>query len=51
MNYLEMAKVYHSQDNDRKAIELLETMMKLPDSNSNDAGVKKEGKELLKDWK
>ena len=50
MNYLEMAKVYHRQDNDKKAIELLQAMLKLPDTTSNDAGVKKEGKELLEDW-
>jgi tetratricopeptide (TPR) repeat protein len=51
LNYLEMAKVYYSKDNDKKAIELLQTMMKLSNTTSNDAGAKQEGKELLEDWK
>jgi tetratricopeptide (TPR) repeat protein len=51
LNYLEMAKVYHSKDDDKKAVELLEAMMKLPNSTSNDAPAKKEGKGLIEDWK
>jgi tetratricopeptide (TPR) repeat protein len=51
LNYLEMAKVYHRKDNDKKAIELLQIMLKLPDNTSNDAAAKEEAKELMEDWK
>jgi tetratricopeptide (TPR) repeat protein len=50
LNYLEMAKVYHSKDDDKKAISTLETMLKLPNTTSNDAAAKKEAHELIKDW-
>jgi tetratricopeptide (TPR) repeat protein len=51
LNYLEMAKVYHSKDDDKKAITTLETMLKLSNTTSNDETAKKEGRELIKDWK
>lgn len=50
LNYLEMAKVYYKQKNKTKAIELLRQAIKLPDTTSEDALVKKEAGELLKDW-
>lgn len=51
LNYLEMAKVYHRKDDDKKAISLLETMLKLPNTTSSDEAAKKEARELIKDWK
>jgi len=51
LNFLEIAKVYHYKDNNKKAVELLEAMMKLPNTTSSDADAKKEGKQLLEDWK
>ena len=51
LNYLEIAKVYHAKDDDKKAIEFIEAMMKLPNTTSNDASAREEAKELLKDWK
>ncbi|WP_407521688.1 hypothetical protein PDL71_12905 [Lacibacter sp. MH-610] len=50
LNYLEMAKVYYKQKNKTRAIELLRQAMKLPDATSEDALVKKEAGELLKEW-
>lgn len=50
LNYLEMAKVYYKQKNKTRAIELLKLAMKLPDATSEDALVKKEAGELLKEW-
>lgn len=50
LNYLEMAKVYYKQKNKTRAIELLKQAMKLPDATSEDALVKKEAGELLKEW-
>lgn len=50
LNYLEMAKVYYKQKNKTRAIELLKQAIKLPDATSEDALVKKEAGELLKEW-
>jgi tetratricopeptide (TPR) repeat protein len=50
LNYLEMAKVYYKMKNKTKAIELLKQTLKLPDATSEDALMKQEARELLKDW-
>jgi len=50
LNYLEMAKVYYKMKNKNKAIELLKQTIKMPDTTSEDALVKKEAGELLKEW-
>ena len=47
LNYLELARCYERKDEDKKAIALLETMMKMPNSHVDDPTVKKQGQELL----
>jgi tetratricopeptide (TPR) repeat protein len=49
LNYLALAKAYKRNDQDKKAIDLLNTMMKLPPTSSNDMTIKAEGKKLLED--
>jgi tetratricopeptide (TPR) repeat protein len=51
LNYLELAKSYHRKDNDKKAIENLEALLKLPDVISDDATIRREAQNLLKDYK
>jgi len=51
LNYLELAKSYDRKDNEKKAIELLNTMLKLPATSSNDATIKAEGRKLLEKLK
>ena len=51
LNYFELAKAYRRKDNDKKAIALLEYMLQLPNSEADDADIKKQGKELLEDLK
>lgn len=51
LNYLELGKAYHRQEEDAKARNMLHTVIKLPPTNSNDAGIKKEAKTLLDKWK
>jgi tetratricopeptide (TPR) repeat protein len=47
LNYLELARSYDRKDERKKAIELLNTMIKLPLTTSNDASIKASGKKLL----
>jgi tetratricopeptide (TPR) repeat protein len=49
LNYLSLAKAYKRNDQEKKAIELLNTMMRLPPTSSNDVTIKAEGKKLLED--
>lgn len=51
LNYLELARCWHRKDNDKKAIELLENMLKMQSTGSDDATVKTEGKKLLEQLK
>jgi tetratricopeptide (TPR) repeat protein len=51
LNYLELAKAYNRKGDKKKAIALLNNMMKLPFNSSNDATIKSEGKRLLENWK
>jgi tetratricopeptide (TPR) repeat protein len=51
LNYFELAKSYHRKDNDKKAVELLETMLKMPNKMSEDANIKAKGKKLLEEYK
>ena len=51
LNYLELAKAYHRKDNNKQAIALLEAMMKLPDTTADDASIKAQGRQLLKEWR
>jgi tetratricopeptide (TPR) repeat protein len=49
VNYLELAKAYNRKGQETKAIEMLRTMEKLPNSAADDPKIKKEGRELLKE--
>jgi tetratricopeptide (TPR) repeat protein len=51
LNYLELAKAWHRKDNDKKAVELLETMLKMPNKIADDANIKVKGKKLLEEYK
>jgi len=47
LNYLELAKAYDRKGEEKKPLDLLNTMMKLPPVSSNDITIKAEGKTLL----
>jgi tetratricopeptide (TPR) repeat protein len=51
LNYLELAKSYHRKGNDKKAVELLETMFKMPNKMAEDANIKAKGRKLLEEYK
>ena len=51
LNYMELAKSYHRKDNDKKAVELLETMLKMPVKMSEDNNIKAKGRKLLEEYK
>ena len=51
LNYLELAKSWHRKDNDKKARELLETMLKMPNKIGEDTSIKVKGKKLLEEYK
>jgi tetratricopeptide (TPR) repeat protein len=51
LNYLELAKAWKRKGNIKKGIELLDAMMKLPNTFSDDAKIKEQGKQLLNEWK
>lgn len=50
LNYLELAKAYHKNGNDKKAIELLSTMIKLPNTTLDDAALKVQAKQFIQKW-
>jgi len=50
INYLELAKCYHRNDDDKKAIEFLNQLLKLPNRMVDDPTVKTEASQLLKKW-
>ncbi|MGC4103507.1 hypothetical protein [Ferruginibacter sp.] len=50
LNYLELAKAYHRNNQDDKAIALLNEMMKLPNHTEDDPTIKETGKKLLAAW-
>ena len=50
INYLELAKCYHRKDDDKKAIEYLNQLLKLPNRMVDDPTVKAEANQLLKKW-
>ena len=49
VNYLELAKAYNRKGEEKKAIEMLRTMEKLPNTAADDPKIKREGRELLKE--
>ena len=51
LNYLELSKAYSRKGDERKARELLNIMMKLPPTTSNDATIKMEGKKLQEEMR
>ncbi|MBC7903667.1 MAG: tetratricopeptide repeat protein [Gemmatimonadaceae bacterium] len=50
VNHLELAKAYYKNDQEKKAIELLKSISKIPSLMQDDDRVKNEARELLKDW-
>lgn len=50
VNYLELAKCYHRNDEKQKAIEYLNKTISMPDKIQDDTRVREEAKELLKKW-
>lgn len=50
VNYLELAKCYHRNDEDKKAMDMLNKAITMPDKIQDDARVREEAKELLKKW-
>jgi len=50
LNYLELAKAYHRNNENKKAIELLKKLETMPFKTADDARVKKEALMLLKEW-
>jgi len=51
LNYLELAKTFSRKDEDRKAVSLLEKMLTLPNSSSDDPKIKALGRKMLDDLK
>ena len=51
VNYLELAKCYHRNDEKQKAIEYLNKALSMPDKIQDDARVREEANELLKKWR
>jgi tetratricopeptide (TPR) repeat protein len=51
LNYLELARAYYRNDQRKKAAQLLELMMQIPNATFDDPRIKEEGRELLKEWK
>ncbi|HUP13130.1 MAG TPA: hypothetical protein VM187_12975, partial [Niastella sp.] len=51
LNYLELAKCWHRKDNDKKAREFLEVMLKMPNKIGEDVSIKMKGKKLLEEYK
>ena len=50
LNYLELAKAYHKNGNEIKAIATLEELKKLPNYTEDDPRIKKEAAGLMKSW-
>ena len=50
VNYLELAKCYHRNDEGQKAIDMLTKAIAMPDKMQDDARVNAEAKALLKKW-
>jgi len=51
LNYLELAKAYYKNNKQQKAIELLNYMLRLPNTAADDLTVKNEARQLLESWK
>lgn len=51
LNYLELARAWHRKENNKKAREFLEVMLKMPNKIGEDASIKAKGKKLLEEYK
>ncbi len=51
LNYLELARCYHRNNQNPKAIEMLNKLMAMPVKTQDDTRVREEGKKLMKEWK
>jgi tetratricopeptide (TPR) repeat protein len=51
LNYLELARAWHRKDNNKKAREFIEVMLKMPNKIGEDASIKAKGKKLLEEYK
>lgn len=51
VNYLELAKAYRRNHEEKKAIDMLTRLQTIPNKIEDDARIKKEGRELLKELK
>lgn len=49
LNYLEIAKAYRKNEQENKAIEVLQKLQTLPVKNADDPRIKREGNEMLKE--
>ena len=50
LNYLELARAYHKDNNTTKAISLLKIVLTLPIQTEDDPRIKKDAQKLLKEW-
>ncbi|MFT3911784.1 MAG: hypothetical protein QM737_20335 [Ferruginibacter sp.] len=50
LNYVELARAYHKNDETQKAIALLKTVLPLPIQTEDDPRIKKDAQNLLKNW-
>lgn len=50
LNYFEMSKAYKKDEQDSRAISLINSMLLLPNQTEDDAVIKLEGRKLLKEW-
>ena len=50
LNYLELAKAYHRNNQNDKAIAILKEMLLIPNHTEDDPAIKETGKKLLKEW-
>jgi hypothetical protein len=51
LNYLELDRAYHRNNEKKKAVETLTRMMPLPVKMQDDIRIKNEGKQLLQNWR
>lgn len=51
INYLELAKAYYKNDEEKKAIGTLEAIGRLPNTSGDDATIRAEAHKLLEKWK
>ncbi len=51
LNYYELAKAYHKNDEDAKAIQILKDMQHIPNTTEDDARIKTDGLKYIAAWK